>query len=92
MRETILEEAERLVMGPREADYCHPAIDYAMTAKMWTGILLPKLMPGAEISNREACLMMACMKISREVRKPKRDNRVDAAGYIRCEDRIVEEP
>jgi hypothetical protein len=34
--------------------------------------------------------MMACVKMSREAFKPKRDNRVDAAGYIECADLIAQ--
>ena len=85
---TVLEEAQALVYGDREKQYSHPAADYAKTAKIWTGILLEKLLPGEEITPKEAVLMMAGMKISREVFKHKRDNLVDAAGYIACAERI----
>jgi hypothetical protein len=85
---TVLQEAQALVYGDRQKAYSHPARDYAKTAKMWTGILLEKLLPGEEISPTEAVLMMAAMKISREVFKHKRDNLVDAAGYIACAERI----
>lgn len=87
---TILQEAQKLVYGARPKSYSHPARDYAKTAKMWTGILLEKLLPGTEITPTEAVLMMAAMKISREVFLHKRDNLVDAAGYIACAERIQE--
>jgi len=35
LRETILEEASRLVDGPRISDYGHPAEDFSRTALMW---------------------------------------------------------
>lgn len=37
-------------------------------------------------SPRLACLMMVAVKLSREVNLPKRDNRVDGAGYFECAD------
>lgn len=87
-KETVLQEAQRLVYGDRQKAYSHPARDYARTAKIWTGILLEKLRPGVEISPREAVLMMVGMKISREVYQHRRDNCTDGAGYFGCADRI----
>lgn len=87
----VLEEAAALVYGDREHSYSAPQRDYAKTAYMWTGILLEKLRPGEVITPKEAVLMMACMKISREVFQHKRDNLIDAAGYIACAERIQED-
>ena len=85
---TVLQEAQNIVYGAREKQYSHPALDYAKTAKMWTGLLLPKLRDGEEITPKEAVLMMVAMKMSREAYKHHRDNLVDAAGYIACAERI----
>jgi hypothetical protein len=83
--ETILEEAQRLVHGNRGADYGHPIDDYTRTGRMWGAILgIPDVDP------RVCCLMMAAMKVSREVHKAKRDNRVDGAGYFECADMVAE--
>lgn len=38
----------------------------------------------------EGVLFMVCVKLSRETHLPKRDNRVDACGYINCLDKIAE--
>ena len=81
--ETILQEAQRLVHGDRQAAYGHPYDDYSRTARMWEAML--GLHPG-RISPRLACLMMVAVKLSREVNLPKRDNRVDGAGYFECAD------
>lgn len=83
--ESALQEAQRLVHGNRGADYGHPIDDYTRTGRMWGAILgLPDIDP------RIACLMMAAVKISREVNKPKRDNRVDLAGYAECADMVAQ--
>lgn len=83
--ETILQEAQRLVHGNRQALYGHPIEDYTRTGRIWGAILgIPDIDP------RIACLMMAAVKISREVNKPKRDNRVDLAGYAECADMVAE--
>lgn len=82
-RETALQEAQRLVHGDRQAAYGHPYDDYSRTARMWEALL--GLEPG-RISPRVACLMMVAVKLSREVHVPKRDNRVDGAGYFECAD------
>lgn len=84
-QETILQEAQRLVHGNRRADYGHPADDYGRTGRMWGAILgLPDIDP------RLCALMMAAMKISRDVNKSKRDNRTDLAGYAECADMIAQ--
>lgn len=83
--ESALEEAQRLVHGPRGQDYGHPIDDYTRTGRMWGAILgIPDIDP------RVCCLMMAAVKISREVNAPKRDNRVDLAGYAECAQMVAE--
>lgn len=80
----VCREAEKLVLGDRNESYGSPADDYTKTAKVWSGLLAHKLKPGIEITPKEAVLMMAAMKISREMHKHKRDNLVDCAGYVLC--------
>lgn len=87
---TVLQEAQALVYGDREAQYSPPQRDFGKTAAMWSGFLREKLMPGVVITPEEAVLMMVLLKISREGFRHKRDNLVDAAGYIACAERIVE--
>lgn len=79
--ETILQEADRIVAGDRNADYGHPKDDFARTGRMWGAIL------GVDdVAPELVGLCMVALKISREVNKPKRDNRVDMAGYAKTVD------
>lgn len=77
-QETALQEAQRLVHGDRGEDYGHPSDDFTRTGRMWGAILdLPDAVPPELVG-----LCMVAVKISREVNHPKRDNRVDGAGYF----------
>lgn len=73
-------------MGAREGTYGHPLDDFTKTGKMWGAILGTEPIPPETVG-----LMMVAVKISREVNQPKRDNRVDGAGYFLTVDRVHEE-
>lgn len=82
----ILEEANSLVHGDRGAAYGHPYIDYECTAAMWQALIKRRYGIDVPLTPDFACLLMTAVKLSREAGKPKRDNRVDAAGYMECAD------
>lgn len=90
MADSILEEAQHLVHGDRNADYGNPYVDYLCTAEMWRALILRRYGVDVPLTPDFACLMMATMKISREAGKPKRDNRVDGAGYLECADMCLD--
>lgn len=81
-QESYVQEAMRIVLGERNAAYGDPAEDYAKTAKIWSGLLASKLK--ADITPTEAIAMMIGVKLSREMHGHKRDNLVDAHGYLLC--------
>lgn len=83
-RDSILHEAHRLVHGDRGADYGHPYEDFSRTARIWSAIL------GVEVTPAKVALCMIGLKISRECHKPKRDNRVDIAGYAETLQMVME--
>jgi hypothetical protein len=85
MTENILEEANRLVHGDRQAAYGHPLDDFTKTATMWSAIL------GAPVTAEQVGLCMIAVKISRQCNAPKRDNMTDAAGYAATVQMVVEE-
>jgi hypothetical protein len=81
--ETVLQEAQRLVYGARQASYGHPADDFSRTGRMWGAIL------GIDdIAPHLVGLCMAAVKISREVNAHKDDNIVDLAGYAATVDLV----
>jgi hypothetical protein len=85
IEETCLEEAQRLVYGARGHDYGHPLDDFTRTATMWSVLL------GVPVTAELVAMCMVCVKLSREINRPRRDNRVDIAGYADCLDQVVTE-
>jgi hypothetical protein len=82
-KESILFEAHNLVHGVRGEDYGHPYHDFGRTAKIWSAIL------GVDVTPEQVALCMIGVKMSRECNRPKRDNRVDMAGYAETLDMVV---
>lgn len=89
--ESILQEAQRLVHGDRGAAYGHPYDDYACTAAFWRAAIVRRYGVDVPLTPDFCCLLMALMKASREAGKPKRDSRVDGAGYLECADMCLDE-
>lgn len=87
--ESILQEAHRLTHGPRNVDYGHPLDDYTRTAALVSALLAHKLT--SPITPDEMTLCMCCVKMSRHINAPKRDNMVDLAGYAWCTHACAEE-
>jgi len=73
--ETVLDEAARIIYGPRQADYGTPSENIGNTAKMWSIIL------GTKVSARDVLKCMIAVKLSRDRTHEKRDNMVDICGW-----------
>lgn len=73
-------EANSLVNGDRQASYGTPRANYEGIARVWSGILYPILK--RDITPEEAALMMVGLKVQRQAMHHKRDNLVDAHGYL----------
>ena len=84
MKETILQEAQRLVHGDRGADYGHPLDDFAKVS----GMAMALWGRGPQTPEEHA-IYMVLVKIAREANRPKRDNRVDGCGYFQTLDMII---
>jgi hypothetical protein len=81
---TILQEAQELTRGARQADYGHPYDDYKRVTGAFNAVTGHNLKPS------EGGVFMACVKLARQGHRPKRDNMVDLAGYADCIYRIAE--
>lgn len=81
----VLQEADKLVHGDRNADYGHPLDDFSKTAAMWSVIL------GTNVTPEQVGLCMCAVKISRQCNRPKLDNLVDLAGYAETVNMVIEE-
>ena len=72
----VCDEAKYLISNDRNSDYGHPIDDFSKTALIWQAIL------GVPVTPEQVALCMVGVKLSREVHLPKRDNIVDAIGYL----------
>lgn len=84
----VLTEAQQLHYGDREDDYGHPRENLTRTAVMWTALLQHLLADGCYLDADDVARCMIGAKLSRDVHNPKRDNRVDIAGYALALDRL----
>lgn len=74
---SVLDEAKSIVAGARATEYGEGAENsLPRIASYWSTYL------GRELSARDAANMMVLLKMARESHKPKRDNHVDAIGYL----------
>lgn len=90
--ETILEEAQRIVNGPRRETYQHPYDDHTALGRVWAGILSKHLRQDVpDLPAHVVSMMMVGVKVIREVGIHGRDNLVDVAGYAYCADIEYEE-
>ena len=73
---SLLDEAYKLVTGDRQQSYDHPARNFDRIARLWS-VALDK-----EITAEDVATCMILVKIARQLHAPKRDNLVDAVGYL----------
>lgn len=84
-------EAERLVLGDRQASYGHPIDNFTANAHMWSGTLYYKLKPNEVITPEDVALMMLQVKVAREINRKKRDNITDSHGYLMTYQMVLDE-
>lgn len=85
------EEAARIVLGPRGAYYDSPLPNFERTGLIWSGVLYSKLKDGVRITPEDVALCMVGVKLSREAFRHKRDNIVDAHGYLLTYQMVLDE-
>ena len=79
---SILQEAAEIVAGPRQVSYGPPEKCLPVIASLWSAYL------GKEVTAADVAVLNILQKIARERHRPKRDNRVDIAGYAELLDRV----
>ena len=82
----ILDEANKVVNGDRQADYDHPSRNFQRIADLWNGYMKARK-PG-EFTPVDVGYLMILAKIGRGVFKYKADTYIDIAGYAACNDKI----
>lgn len=79
---TVSQEADELIYNEREREYGSATDNFTDIAKLWSVIL------GIEVTPKAVLLCMNQLKIAREIQNPKRDNIVDAIGYLGLTEKI----
>ncbi|HYE38167.1 DUF6378 domain-containing protein [Methylocaldum sp.] len=85
---SVFEEADTIVNGDREQTYGHPAKNLHATALMWKAHIEAKYGIVVPLDAFDVAWMMANLKQCRQMHMHKRDNLVDAIGYIGLEQKI----
>ncbi|AAG59754.1 phosphofructokinase [Mycobacterium phage Bxb1] len=87
MTESILEEAQRLIHGPRNKNYGHPRENFADISALFSAYL------ERPITDLDVANLMILVKVARvKGAGYHRDSYTDIAGYAGCAERIYEEP
>lgn len=85
-RGRVLLDAHTVINGERQDVYGAPEDSFKLIAQYWSTYLGSKghaLIDGRDIINADdVALMMTLLKVAREANQHKRDNIVDAAGYL----------
>lgn len=89
-KETILQEAQRLVHGDRNKQYGSPLSDFTCIAAMWSAFITKKY-GAVKLAPEDVGCLMVLMKISREANGHKRDSLVDTCGYAECIQWLLDE-
>jgi len=82
---SVLKEADGLINGDRNSDYGHPLDDFTVAMDILNALGFRRQQghggPFRPLVAEDQPIIMQAVKLSREYNKPKRDNRVDGAGY-----------
>ncbi len=84
---SILAEAAQITSDDRAAEYGDPVENWNDIADLWNVILRRNLIE--PLTAHQAALCLIAMKLARESFRPKRDTRVDLAGYAEVADRCA---
>jgi hypothetical protein len=88
--DTIFDEAKEIIHGDREELYGHPSKNLERIATQWSLYMRQKYNQQVLLSAEDVCWMMSVLKMVRQMNADKRDNLVDAIGYIGLIERLNE--
>ena len=81
-RESILDEANKIIYGDREQTYGHPSKNLECIGDMWSAYLRSRFNINIELKAEDVALMNVLLKVSRLGNTPNlRDSLVDICGY-----------
>lgn len=78
----VLDEANRLIHGDRQAQYGPPEENFKNIAKFWNIRFAHLLKDGAEFAPSDVAVAMVFLKLARDMQGFKLDTAVDGAGYL----------
>lgn len=86
-KETVCQEADRIVSGDRGPQYGHPTINFERTARLWESFFNGDRKSSHEefvhFTPSQVAVFMILLKIARHEERPKRDHIVDMIGYAK---------
>lgn len=86
---SILDEANEVIYGDREATYGDPGKNLRIIADYWTTYLASKGYNVEGLDYDDVCNMMVLLKVARLGNTPMhRDSLVDACGYLALAERV----
>jgi hypothetical protein len=86
--DSAVAEAYQIIHGERAAHYGKAEDSFAAIGLVWTGLLANKL-GGNSITAEDVAILMTGLKLARQQNQHKRDNVVDAFGYLLLLDRMT---
>ena len=86
----ILIEANKIINGERQNSYGDPEGCFEDIMNLWNAYLYIRFNKDKSILKEDVAIMMVLLKIARELHNHKRDNLVDAVGYLAIANEIIE--
>lgn len=90
MTDPVLIEAHNLINGERAVAYGDARAGLQNVADQWGLYIKQKYGAAPALTAEDVCWMMVDLKKMRHLATPKRDNIVDAAGYIGLIERVCD--
>ena len=81
---TLLQEANELIYGQREADYGSATENFGRIARLWSEVM------GQQVTPEQVLLCMVQLKIARLIQSPDHlDSWKDGAGYFGLKGKLL---